>query len=818
MSQPEALRQHEAVVVNKEKPHTSGERNAGSNDTSLASKESSTPMPRKTGASDDQEEIPNPYFLNRDGTPKKKPGLPPFFDHFNWHDLKQVFKASLGVWVFFLFIVINPTLRVYGQATFFGCILLFILPASGIVFIQLLGGVTILVGMALGWAWGTITMKAALSTRPAAETRALYAKLQENYNTYVQNAGQASGQSQYSQLQIYNGFMLDTRISVTYIGMCCILIYFLYRLRAKVPKFTLMAMFGGIVLNIYVCIAPLIPTFQGTIAKLLVLPAATSVGIGCVVNVIFFPESTSNVTLAGMTKILKPMKPFLDAVLISFERPSAQFDMQRLQATKVAVLMGYKDLETSLGFLSLDMTYGRWNSEDVGSLKDHMRKTVTMFISLITLQVTRLEARARDKAMEKVEEDLKRERSSDSSSEETKVHTPSSTVGAHQLALALDIRHKMHHPEAEDLLWKSLAVLLATSGNILGSCGEALEAITEAIDTVNNHRILKKPSPSQCAELATKHEAALEQLKVHRHEFAQNATRKLLDPHLHLFSADGKLLAPQEEGHSTPLHGMVVGLMFQERILGFSEALVHLLQRTIELERARTHSRIWPPSGLRHFVSWVLHTGPTPTVASAGDGPLETPLERTETRTAVTEQNEKAAKRRKAKKEKSETDEQLEALRFHGGRQRGAVSRITLHIVRWLFNEDSLFAFRAVLVTIAVGIVANCKTTAGFFYREKGLWVIIMAQMGLAQYAADFIYGFVLRVGGTVIGGVVGLVVWYIGAGDGPGNPYGMAAIMGAVIVMLMWIRLFSPPQFMQGSILLAATVFLTVGYSWVDT
>lgn len=83
----------------------------------------------------------------------------------------------------------------------------------------------VLFGILLGWAWGTLTMKAALATRPAADLRARYAELQAQATrntTYVQ---QASGQTTFAQIAIYDGFMLDTRVSVTYFCMICLFIY-----------------------------------------------------------------------------------------------------------------------------------------------------------------------------------------------------------------------------------------------------------------------------------------------------------------------------------------------------------------------------------------------------------------------------------------------------------------------------------------------------------------------------------------------------------------------------------------------------------------
>jgi len=57
----------------------------------------------------------------------------------------------------------------------------------------------------------------------------------------------------------------------------------------------------------------------------------------------------------------------------------------------------------------------------------------------------------------------------------------------------------------------------------------------------------------------------------------------------------------------------------------------------------------------------------------------------------------------------------------------------------------------------------------------------------------------------------------YIGSGSGSGNPYGSAAIVAVVLVPLIFIRLFSPPQYLPGTLLFMATWVLVVGYSWLD-
>jgi hypothetical protein len=103
-------------------------------------------------------------------------------------------------------------------------IVLFIAPPSGVVFIHLLAGVTVILGLALGWAWGVIVMKAALATRPQAELLEKYVQLQSIAQNTT-NVDPASGQSTFQQIQIFEGFMLDTRVTLTYFCMIGIFVY-----------------------------------------------------------------------------------------------------------------------------------------------------------------------------------------------------------------------------------------------------------------------------------------------------------------------------------------------------------------------------------------------------------------------------------------------------------------------------------------------------------------------------------------------------------------------------------------------------------------
>ena len=64
-------------------------------------------------------DLQSPYFLTASQASSKKT-FPSWLTHFNSRDLKTLFKCSVAVWIYSLFILINPTLSELGPATFFG--------------------------------------------------------------------------------------------------------------------------------------------------------------------------------------------------------------------------------------------------------------------------------------------------------------------------------------------------------------------------------------------------------------------------------------------------------------------------------------------------------------------------------------------------------------------------------------------------------------------------------------------------------------------------------------------------------------------------
>ena len=98
-------------------------------------------------------------------------------------------------------------------------------PPSGIVFIFVLAALTLVIGVCLAWAWGVIVMEAALAARPDSETQAKLQALQQEVISQVKATGQSASFVQ--RKIIYDGFMLDSRVTAVYFVLICLFIYLL---------------------------------------------------------------------------------------------------------------------------------------------------------------------------------------------------------------------------------------------------------------------------------------------------------------------------------------------------------------------------------------------------------------------------------------------------------------------------------------------------------------------------------------------------------------------------------------------------------------
>ena len=572
------------------------------------------------------------------------------------------------------------------------------------------------------------------------------------------------------------------------------------RLRVSFPKLTPVQMFACIISIVFLTEAPLLPTFDGAIAKLILIPVSIAAGIGFACNVLIFPKSASSETLDGIKVLISPLPAFLDACLLALERPRRHMVVGKLMEAKFKITMAHKALAPSMMFLPIDVSFNRWSPEGLTALGEPLRRLVTSFVALMETLQAREEHRERDMQAVKMLE---------ATYDEAGSGPPSSQPGHHQMSRDAEFRMGLKHPHRDELVENSLHAMAVSSEPLIQACKETIIAVSEALVGSNS---TSKGTLSQ-GEKQQRQRDVLNNLRQHRDAFVATTALNLREPNRLLFNEDGSLKL--KDGSLPPVHGIMLALLFQDRLFNVADSLVILLSNVIRLESNRGGLRLWLPKRIMTLFRWV----------SEPDNPVDTPNLTRPAEEAHTTLNSVRAEPL-PHGEQSQSNEvgkrpaqvQLASMRQPNSRNRGKRGQILLKVVRWLSNTSSIFALRLLVVTIALSVPAVIRSNSSFFYTQKGLWAVIMAQLALTPYTGDLVYGVLARTAGTIVGGVIGMVAWYIGAGSGPGNPYGMAAIMAVVILIFMWFRLFTPPSMMPVGIMLAATAFLVVADGWIDS
>ncbi|KAF3928635.1 hypothetical protein AA313_de0206271 [Arthrobotrys entomopaga] len=741
----------------------------------------------------------------------KKSKLPDWIvDHLTARDLKILIRCSLAAWASFLFVVINPALHNFGQAAFMGLLCLSINPPSTILPLYLLAATTILLGICLAWGWGTLTFLAALSQRDDAL-----------YNASLAGIRQAAAQSKspnptfFVQKEIFSGQLLQTGPTIIVLTMGSIFIYFMARIQAKFPKLILVSIFGMIVIDPYLTTAPLLNNFNGTLPLVFVKPLASAVAIGVVVSLLVFPESCSHATLVLLSKSLGRTRETLYITRDTLQDMKQDIPVEEINNLKIKMVSDHTQIDQGFTFMGLEPSIGRWSGEDVGSLKTLFQDLFIRTTVMLNFHLFRHEYRNKilngmrhdeaddsEESEEPSEKSVKEHKRGKHHHHHSKHQHEPRKVGVVQTLATMTVYEFLRpDPEVAKLGQDALKAVEDVSRNLLVACDDAISAAEEITTSVNSTRWLGNPKKTEIDALVEKHTQVLDRLKHEREYFSVHAVDKMTDPVSHLFDADGKFLEFVESDNKMRLPGLMVGINYRHRILAITTCLVNILERLVELEMKKTKSRLWMPFAFKALLPWAFSPDPV------ND---DNALERTETRREA--ENRKS---RKAKATKEPKKAKADAPHQQVGRQRGKFAEIFTDIFHWFTNNEGVFAARVVAVTLAIAIPGVVKYSAWFCYNNRAVWALIMAQLTISQYLGDFVFSVAMRTFGTVIGGVVGLVVWYIGAGSGPGNPYGIMAIIAPFIVAGVVIRIFAPPVWLMPGVMGIATMMLVVGYSW---
>ena len=94
--------------------------------------------------------------------------------------------------------------------------------------------------------------------------------------------------------------------------------------------------------------------------------------------------------------------------------------------------------------------------------------------------------------------------------------------------------------------------------------------------------------------------------------------------------------------------------------------------------------------------------------------------------------------------------------------------------VRWipsaLRSSESSYGFRVACATMSVFIIDILHDTQGFFVQHRLFWALIMVNISMSTTAGQTIFGFFLRILGTVAAMIICWLAWYIPDQKTPGS------------------------------------------------
>ncbi|ANB15931.1 hypothetical protein AWJ20_3575 [Sugiyamaella lignohabitans] len=146
------------------------------------------------------------------------------------------------------------------------------------------------------------------------------------------------------------------------------------------------------------------------------------------------------------------------------------------------------------------------------------------------------------------------------------------------------------------------------------------------------------------------------------------------------------------------------------------------------------------------------------------------------------------------------------------------VGRKLVQFYNLLLSDRCLFALRTAVIGVVPAIPGFVRPTAFFYYSNRLIWVVIMTVISTADLPGDVIKAYIQKVIYTFLACVLGMVGWYISTGNGNGNKYGYAIVNIFLLYFLVCYRHFSKHTLPTAAIVLSASTVLVIGSSWQNT
>lgn len=797
----------------------------------------------------------------------------------DWSRLKPVLRSALAAWICMVFMLIDPVLKVLGNAAFLVLVGIFIQPAEVPLAAVIEREFFTLLITTTCWAYANLAI--------------LFAHLARKRHLTP---------SETDIRLVFTGEYIETGPSAICTVFLAVGVAITLYLKVKFgpSPFIFATILGCICLDITLVYAPLYPYPQYILGKTVLVPLAIKSGIVILVSMVFFPKSVNSAFVEKLVNVLRPLEDSSEQLRQELKKSplDPNFNFEFLKDKVLASEAGLLPLQGQARLLLREMSFSLASGEDLQTLVLSARRLlapadgIAFYFTLVHSDVrgmdiknhprmahfitpgqtrpstpiqtrpttpvqskpgTPIDSRPSTPQLEEAEDPMHSVTGISKDAIETNASSHDSSYRAaigstkprhrfpgklsaglmhpnpqrHSFELRKrlhDLTHP-HHPKQAAIevgLWESIrytafesqyhgrendhisemcmAIVAEVSEDLIIQQGKAFADIRTWLQKLNGERTAKlinlftfrstkmqttilqnmDGSPRLISDTIAELEVEIEKFKKKK--------QKIVEP----FRAS---VDPTVEGEKLPHRYLFQSLTFCHFQIVYSQRMIEFLRKLEEVEKQRKAFRFWFPKlpSLFHVDAWKTHD-------AHGEG------EHDEDPDEVPGMISNLGQTKARDPDALDSDSRLQDI--------GIKLSSYLHTIH---KGNSLFMIKVAATTVLVALPSILRSSAGWAYRNKAIWVIIMAQLCAARHRGEVLFGFFSRVIATFLGAIGGLIIWYIASGSGVANPFALAAVTAIAFPIVMMGRIHFPGPPIT-PIITCVTVALIVGYSWLDS
>ncbi|RCH92303.1 hypothetical protein CU097_001626 [Rhizopus azygosporus] len=540
-------------------------------------------------------------------------------------------------------------------------------------------------------------------------------------------------------------------------------------LRVKSQQAFLASIFGSIILVFSITQASVTPGFQPVIVYTFLKPIAMSTAIALAVDLLIWPDDSMTKFMLMLTKSLREYNGFFEEHAHNFLTLATSASTTtlptlhaRLQGTILALIDSKREVQR-------EIMWSRLSQQDASTLTRIIKQ----------------------------------------------MRTPLYGIGLSLLSKS-DLLNKgelgSNGDEEKDMFVQTLADMRKLSQELTDTCVEALsECSARLIKFGDQPRTLKSTLlwPFPRIFLWNRSE-----LKVPSNDSGLKERLDRLVDRYELEMKHGTLSfinsKTDVQNHFNSLFQIIY--LFQFNLISHARNLQELLAFVQNLESTRTRKQLWfPRIGLRKWLSKTQRVDATMGGLTVNN---------------MTSQNDMTLSRTMTAPNELERQEDLGLLG-----QKNKAGKVTYprdpdvnppetafekffyslyQVILWAQTVETGFAIKTASGFVLLSLPAFLPQSASWFFAWRGQWATVTLMMWMSPLAGMFLFGTVLRVIGTVAGGVLGIIVWEITRG----NPYGLAVLM-FILMMPLYYLFFTNKMLSPLVIMIQITCILVICYEY---